>query len=334
MAKYSIILSLLLLYSCERMFFADDLSDDPVSSFDVLWQSIDEHYSLFDYKNVDWDSIYQVYRPQVDYNIKDDSLFRVMSNMLYVLKDGHVNLITPFDVSRNWDWYLNRPQNFNLSVLERNYWGDSYRITGPFINLLLDSVGYIRYSDFSSNINKDQLISLLKAYQPYKGLIIDVRDNGGGYISNAELLASMFINESKVVGYTKTKNGPQKDDFSPLIPVTINPADSFCFTKPVAVLSNRSSYSSTNMFISFMSSNDQATIIGDTSGGGGGVPISTQLPNGWMVRYSSTITLDANERNIENGVPPDILVTQTLQDVAIGVDPILERAYQKLNVQQ
>lgn len=313
-----------MIISCERAMIKH-VEDDPVENFEQLWNRMNERYVYFEYKGVDWDSMYNVYRPKVHEDLSNDSLFRVMSDMLYPLRDGHTNLITGFDVSRNWSWYLDRPQNFDFETLERNYLGENYRITGPFINTVFDSVGYMKYGSFSSLFSEDQLDGLLEAFSSYKGLIIDVRDNGGGLVYNAKTLASRFINEEKIMAYIKSKNGVGKDNYTKDKAVYIQPYDEEeYFSKPVVILTNRSCYSATSLFATYMSSLDHVTIIGDTTGGGGGLPITYQLPNSWKIRYSSTVTMDINGFNIEDGVPCDIQVNQTALDIANGIDPILE----------
>jgi len=66
--------------------------------------------------------------------------------------------------------------------------------------------------------------------------------------------------------------------------------------------------------------------LGDWTGGGGGTPASGELPNGWIVRYSSTQSFTPDGFNIEGGIPPDIKVDLTEADRARGKDTILERA--------
>jgi hypothetical protein len=51
-----------------------------------------------------------------------------------------------------------------------------------------------------------------------------------------------------------------------------------------------------------------------------------QLSNGWMLRYSSTITTDAKDFNFENGVPPTVKVDMSKADADKGKDSILEKA--------
>ena len=60
------------------------------------------------------------------------------------------------------------------------------------------------------------------------------------------------------------------------------------------------------------------TLIGDQTGGGGGLPINNELPNGWRYRFSSTRTIDADGHNIEFGVKPDITVALDSADLANG----------------
>jgi C-terminal processing protease CtpA/Prc len=72
------------------------------------------------------------------------------------------------------------------------------------------------------------------------------------------------------------------------------------------------------------------TLVGDTTGGGLGLPNGGQLPNGWTYRFSITQTLDANLNNeYESGVPPDIRVITNLSDRT--KDEVIERAKLEIN---
>ena len=81
--------------SCERAFMEADEPANPVNVFDYLWNKVDQQYAFFDVKGVDWDSVYEVYRPKVsDGDMHIDSLFQVCAAMLNTLQDGHTNLIS------------------------------------------------------------------------------------------------------------------------------------------------------------------------------------------------------------------------------------------------
>lgn len=311
--------------ACERLLIEKDPANDAVKNFDLLWQTVDEKYSFFTYKNIDWDSVYQVYRPQVQDGMDENELFTVMAEMLYVLRDGHVNLVSPFNVSRNWQWYLDYPQNFDPVILERNYLGADFEITGPFVNKKIGNTGYIRYSSFMNDFTDEQLKYLIDKFQNCDGIIVDIRNNGGGKIDLISRLTSFFTQEEQLTGFVRYKNGSGHNDFTSFFGQVVEPADQV-FKQPVIVLTNRSVYSAANSFASQMASLPQVILLGDKTGGGGGAPYSGELMNGWNFRFSTTQMVDPDKIQIEGGIPPDIHQDLLPADEAAGRDTMLERA--------
>ena len=166
--------------SCERVFMEADEPANPVNVFDYLWNKVDQQYAFFDVKGVDWDSVYEVYRPKVsDGDMHIDSLFQVCAAMLNTLQDGHTNLISKFDVSHNDSVYyrMYAERNINTEVVVLNYLTVNYHTTGGFAhNAIRDGeVAYIRYSSFMDAITEDNLSYLLDRYKDCKGLILDLR---------------------------------------------------------------------------------------------------------------------------------------------------------------
>jgi C-terminal processing protease CtpA/Prc len=98
------------------------------------------------------------------------------------------------------------------------------------------------------------------------------------------------------------------DCFSDPTPITTDPATAPIdwSDKKVVVLSNRRCYSATNDFIVRMKQAPNVTVVGGITGGGGGMPLSQELPNGWMVRFSAVPMFDADMQHTEFGVMPDI----------------------------
>lgn len=331
--------------SCERLVIKEDPEPENAEIFDHLWETVDQKYSFFTDKNIDWDSARNAFRPQAIAARNSVELFNVLADMLFILEDGHVNISAGIDLSRNWDWYLNYPSNFNFDLIERNYLvpSEDYEISGPLHNTIIDSVGYMYYESFSKNVSTSLMDYLVLkflieerdgSYQinsldgPVAGLIIDIRNNGGGSISNAFTIANRFADEKMKVAEWFYKTGPNHDDFSQAEEkfLEFEGDEENKFTKPIVVLINRSSYSSSNFFASMMSFLPNVTLIGDQTGGGGGLPINNELPNGWRYRFSSTKTLDANGYNIEFGVKPDIMVELDSADLANGKDRLIEEA--------
>lgn len=308
----------------------EEFDNSPQGNLDALWKIIDEHYCFLDYKQqeygLDWQQVHQKYRQQVTGNINNEQLFEVLGNMLSELRDGHVNLSAAHDFARYWQWFENHPANFSDS-LERRYLGTDYRIaSGLRYKVLDDNIGYIRYESFSDGIGSGNLTEVLNYLLLCRGLIIDIRNNGGGDLTNAEKFAARFTNEKTLVGYIQHKTGPGHHDFSEKEPRYIEPAAALRWQKPVCVLTNRHVFSAANEFTLYMKAMPNVKIVGDRTGGGAGMPFSSSLPNGWVVRFSAVPMYDALHQSTEFGIEPDYPVELQFEDVLRGEDTIIEYA--------
>ena len=331
MKKIIMTLSLLaVLTSCEKAIMPRSGSSNPVTVFETLWKTIDEGYSFFEYKNIDWKAVYQTYRPRINNNMTDRELFNVCSDMLRVLKDGHVNLRAGFSTAYYNDFYLNYPADFNKEIIDRNYLR-GFEVTGPLYHTILSgNIGYVYYGSFASNFTDAQLDVVLNRFnnQPgLKGIIIDVRDNPGGNPANGYRLFKRIASQKTLLYKTIYKDGPAHNDFTGPQDSYIDPVtDKVRYTGKIVVLTNRKCYSACNFFVAGCKAFSQITIVGDQTGGGGGQPTGYELPNSWSVNFSGSITSLPNGFIIENGVIPDITVHLSPVDEAAGIDTIIERA--------
>lgn len=302
-------------------------------NFEALWKIMDEHYCFFEYKGIDWNEIHNRYSDRIEESMSNDALFSVMAEMLGELQDGHVNLGATHDVGRNWSWYEKFPRNFSEDLIyNEKYLGTDYKIaSGLKYKVLDDNIGYVYYASFSNGIgegNIDQVITRLAACD---GIIIDVRSNGGGYLSNSEKFASRFFNEKTLVGYMQHKTGKGHGDFSKPYEKYIEPSDRHRYQKTVVVLTNRKCYSSTNDFVNAMKYAPNAIIVGDKTGGGAGLPFHSEIPNGWSVRFSASPMYNAEMEHIEFGIEPDHYAELTDEDIYKKIDPIIEKARELIN---
>ncbi|MDR2980048.1 MAG: S41 family peptidase [Bacteroidales bacterium] len=288
----------------------EKLVDDPSGNFDALKEIIDTRYCYLDYKNIDWDEICDTYRFDAQSATTVYELFDVFASMLNELQDGHVNLYSPFNTSQYDKWYTDYPANFSSSILfSDTYLGKDYLYaSGMYYKILPSNVGYIYYSSFSNAVSNTTMSYIFDYFKNCSGIIIDVRNNGGGSLSYSELLASYFFKKEMTTGYMTHKVGSGHSDFSELAPIITKPHVSLYWDKKVVVLTNRMSYSATNDFVNRMKSCDMATIIGDKTGGGGGMPLSSELPNGWSVRFSACPMFDVDKQHTEWGIDPDLKV--------------------------
>lgn len=315
---------------CEKLLLGEDPADEPVENFELFWKTLDEKYAFFTFKEIDWDAVYQEYRPQVYNGMSQIELFGVLSEMIYLLRDGHTSLTSPFDLARNWQWYLDSPVNYNYDIIEREYLGEDHWITGPLQNEWIDSVGYIHYRSFSSGVAGYHLDIVLDRFENAKGLIIDVRNNSGGNTETAERIAARFTEEEVLTQYWLYKNGPGHNDFGEPEAKFLKPHDGPRWNKPVVVITNRKCYSATNDFVLMMDALPNVTLLGDTTGGGGGFPFNAELPNGWQYRFSSSMTIASDGFNVEHGIPPDIQIDMNPADEQEDVDTLIEAALELL----
>lgn len=306
--------------------------NDPYGNFDALWTIIDEHYSFFDYKQVDWDEVRTRYRAKLTPGMTSQELFELCGDMLKELRDGHTNLIASHDVSRYWIWEQ-YPVNYDERLIDEHYLNFNYRqASGIKYAILPNNYGYMRYASFSSAIGDGNLDLVLSYLSTADGLIIDVRSNGGGFLTNVETLVGRFIDSRTHVGSIQHKTGPGHDEFSEPYDYYFEPTKNHIhYQRPVVILANRGSFSATNNFVSIMRHLPQVTIVGDTTGGGSGLPFTSELPNGWSVRFSSCPITDVDGTITEFGVAPDIRVDLSDADVAQGRDTMLETAFQVLS---
>ena len=308
----------------------EDYPDTPRGNFEALWKIMDEHYCFFDYKKqtlgVDWDEVYTRYSRQFDANMNEYQQFEVLGNMLSELRDGHVNLYSSFDMARNWSWHEDYPKNFS-DTLQRHYLGTDYLIaTGLRYKILDDNVGYIYCGSFSNDFGSGNLDDIINYMLTCNALIIDVRNNGGGMITSAEKLAARFTDKEILVGYLQHKNGKGHNDFSKMEEQRLKPSSGLRWHKKVCVLTNRSVFSAANEFVKYMKCCPNVTVVGDRTGGGAGMPFSSELPSGWSVRFSACPMYDVNKQITEFGIDPDYKVDLLQEDLLKNEDTIIEYA--------
>ena len=302
-----------------------EYEDSLEGTFEACWQTLDQHYCFFTEKGVDWQGVYNKYKPLFRDSIKNQlQLFNLLDEMMDTLRDGHVNLYTPFNVGRYWSWYEDYQTNYEENLVRQYYLGKNFWIASglQFGVFGRDSVAYIRYSSFDSSVGATNLDYALVLLRNANGLIIDIRNNGGGSLTNVTTIAERFATERTLYAHMQHKTGPGHDDFSSPQPLYLYPTSDRvtwdASVRPVVILTNRHCYSAANNFVQAMLSLDGTPTIdslgvaypkmikqcGDRTGGGSGLPFESVLPNGWSIRFSACPMTDAQGRSTEAGIDP------------------------------
>ena len=322
----------LFICSCENVLLEDNLATtNPKENFEYFWNEINENYAYFKLKDVDWNLVKINYENGIYEGITDDSLFNLMSNMLGELNDGHNNLISDFNKSYSYVIYSGN-DNYDRRIVYENYVSESEHETGPFMHSFLGNgqIGYIRFNEFTGMVKDEHLDIILNRFDTTEGLIIDIRENPGGSPSDIFNILSRFTEQETLVYYTRYKlSTTDHDSFSEPSAAYLQPSDKVRYTKKVMILIDSGTYSAGSFFSLATKALPQLTLIGDTTGGGLGLPNGGQLPNGWMYRFSVTQALNlAKNPEWENGVPPDIFEALDWNDRT--KDEIIERAIEEI----
>lgn len=145
--------------------------------------------------------------------------------------------------------------------------------------MLDDNTGYIRIKSFGEKTYAELLIALATlSQQGFSNLIIDLRDNTGGYLQSAVQMANEFLPGERLIVYTKGRKSPRQEYRSD---------GRGSYQKiPLVVLINEGSASASEIFAGAMQDNDRATVVGRRSFGKGLVQEQIEFPDGSMIRLT------------------------------------------------
>ncbi len=326
-------LLVLFLSGCEKMFI-EPPKNNPEAIFENLWTTFNEEYAPFEERKVNWDSIYNVYRPLVKSNTTDDELFQVLSNMLKVFDDGHISLTAP----NRQVFYSNRIRRekiddglFNKQIIKTYLESDfktgtdeSY-IYGKIKN---QNVAYI-FFDYVAD-NWFVLEEFLNKYNNVNGYIIDLRHNQGGDFTYCFSAIGRLTNQNRYVFRSKTKNGKDKNEYTEWKQWYIEPNGNFV-SKPIVLLADRYTISAGERSVMAFKTLPNVTFIGDTTNGAHGTMIGRELANGWYYSLVPQKVELFDGKSYEGiGLAPDIYIKNLISEIEQGQDKTLEYAIDRL----
>ncbi len=338
MKKYILFLlfSLLSLWACQDVLFEEEPANDPIGNFESLWNTFNERYAVFAQRSVDWQSLYEQYRPQVNANTTDDQLFEIITAMLSHLDDGHVSLMAkgePF-----WSGSLEfreraKDKLFDLGLIQDNYVNGNLRNINNqyFYGAINEDIGYL-FINFLSGEKPTFIDDFIAEMQNKKGLIIDLRHNGGGDFTNAEVIASRFADQRTLAFSGQAKNGPGPEDYGETTDYFIEAVGPAQFIQPIVVLTDDYTISAGENLVLYLRVLPNTTIIGENTSGAMGERIEKELPNGWIYSITGQIIRAADGISYEGpGVPPDIYAQNSFAELDKGMDRVLEMAIESIN---
>ncbi|MFF7791926.1 S41 family peptidase [Streptomyces sp. NPDC007991] len=308
--------------------------EDPRTAFDVFWHSFAENYPFFAAKGVDWQATRDRYRPQVDQDTTRKELFAVFSDMVRPLYDAHVAVQDGDRVFAQVRPGTDMPtQELDTKVKkfigERDLKGAPYR--QDFANGRVTYAdlpggagqGYLRISGFGGYTPEDapyaaHLAELDKALdtiltkkrtQRLKGLIIDLRVNGGGSDALGIHIAERLTDKPYVAYAKRARNHPTDPGrHTRPEPIPVVPADGPRYTGPIAVLTGGSTVSAGETFTQALIDRPGGTIrIGQPTQGVFSDVMERKLPGGMTAILPNEEFLNHSGHTYDGtGIPPHL----------------------------
>ena len=304
--------------------------DAAQAAFDQLWEAFDRKYAMFVLRpGVDWAKLREEYRPQAIASKSTLEFAEVCAEMLKPLRDLHVWLTVAGENVPVFNRL--RTANSNPSAHEAilgnlHKEGDEvqWAVTG-------DKIGFIAIYAWNDTKIPTECGEALEQMRDTRGLIVDMRLNGGGGEPLAEQFASRFLEKEFVYAYSQFRNGPSHTNLTEKYERKVAPRGPWRYNRPVILLIGQKCMSSSESFVGMMTGDPDVTTMGDHTCGSSGNPEIIHLPlemtvsvPKWIDYLPDGTTLD------ERGVQPQIPFTPASGAFEGNRDDLLTAALERL----
>lgn len=343
--------------------------------FDAFWNGMNNNYIFWDIDTTNWDNMYTRYKPVFEkLNLNDSNDVRKSVNyfrqMTQGLVDSHFNLSFGYNAiqdstvdpayERKQRSSAFHPWNFYAPLdaaryLDKGYISgyDSTTNAGDLRFALAGTISqkilFFTFNEFElkssyASSKANGLQPVLKYFFNYvqdppaniKGIILDLRGNGGGAVEDLNFLMGRMIDKPLHIGYTRYKSGNGRLDYTPWADAVITPqSGAAALTIPIIVLADNYSVSLAELTTMAVHSLPTGRFVGETTWGATGPLAPNEFFNGgqftaanFLFAYTSSSMFKYIDGNIYEGkgFPPDVSVPYNAAALRAGVDLQLEKA--------
>lgn len=301
------------------------------AAFDQLWSAFDTDYAMFVlHPEVDWNASRGVFRPLATNCTSAYDLAKVFVQMLEPLQDLHVWLTLSGNYISTYDPLSSL--NANPAAYQTILGGINSPSSSVQWTVTQDQVGFIAINSWTDSQTPALCDQALEQMRNTRGLIVDVRSNGGGSETLAKQVAARFQYADFVYALYQVRNGPNHTDLSPKYSRTISPRGPWRYDRPVILLIGQCCFSSNESFVGMMAGATNITTMGDHTGGASGNPETINLPLNLTVTVSTWIDYLPNGSLLEDhGFQPQIPFTPAADSFSGTNDALLSAALARLS---
>ncbi|HMG33239.1 MAG TPA: S41 family peptidase [Blastocatellia bacterium] len=328
--------------------------NDPLTNFEVFAATFGAHHGFLKLRGVDWPAVTKTYRSKVSAQTKPEELFEIFRAMIEPLHDAHTFISASgikrgFGGKRTGTLVLTAEEKKRtIEILETRYLESKLR---DFCNghlryaRLKGGAGYVRIDAFAGYVSKlgfdegaraleGALDEIMQDAQGLKGLVIDVRINGGGADPYGIQIASRLTSKAYVGFVKRARNDAQNpESWTAPQPSLVRVSDRPRFLGPVIELIGPDTVSAGETFtMALMGRLPQVVRIGENTQGVYSDVLVRRLPNGWRFGLPNEVFLTEQGKHFEaSGVPPDTRIPVFQKtDLDAGRDSALEKAIELL----
>ena len=318
--------------------------NNPIATFDEIWNLFRTTYSGFKTKGIDWKNLYEVYKTKVTEATAEEELFTVVTSMLKHLNDPHVQVRTLNSEKHFFSGTIgsiieeigfnNTMQMFTSRPLPDSYFTRELHVLDTFSYAWLEgNIGYFHFGEFGDlEKTKETMEKIINFFSSSRGLIIDIRRNIGGDDRVGKLIADCFADKKREYMITSTKNGAGHNDYSDKKVWAIEPNGYVNYQKPVMVLTDKTTFSAAENFALAMRELPHVKLVGDFTTGGFSDADWKTLSCGWEVCIPFGIFTDKNGFCWEGiGIPPNYMIRTDPAKQMNGTDELIELSMSLIN---
>ncbi len=328
---------------------------DPEVNFDVLWHTFAERYALFEHRGVDWDTAYAACRPRVDADTSAKDLFRIVVEMLRPLRDGHVEVRAPcgrFQGGQRLPLkgraaelegadvpaFLAELHEALRTILRERYlrgplrraghglieWGRLDEATGYLaIRAMAGQSGRLHHPRADQEAAAAAMDRVLRDLGDLPALVVDLRENGGGYDGVALRIAGTLTDRKRLAFHKAPRAG---DRYAGRQPVYVVPQGDRRYGGRILVLTSALTASAAEIFLLALLRHPRITRVGEPTHGILSDAMERHLPNGWTLTLSNELYQASDGALYEDvGVPPHLEIPFLhRRGIDADRDPILD----------
>jgi hypothetical protein len=275
------------------------------SAFDQLWNTFDFGYAMFVLRpEVDWAKLRDQYRPKALACQTSDDFAAVCAEMLKPLRDLHISLTLAGTEVPVFD----RPRTGNANPPAHKSILGSLHTEGRLQWAVTpDKIGFVGIYGWDDDTLPEHFTNALEQMRDTRGLIVDVRFNGGGNESLALAVAGRFVPKEFVYAYGQFRDGPAYTNLTKKDERKVQPLGPWRYQAPVILLIGQKCMGSCESFVGMMLGDPNVTTMGDHTCGSGGNPKIYNLPMDLTVAVPVGIDYKPDGKPLdENGFQPQV----------------------------